>query len=413
MMTELKQLLGALLIALLVVATGCRKEPNEENEQADLSTERFSDDDLTVLQRHLNVEALPPNYANLPLPTHFTDGELAPLDNMPDNNATTDMGAVLGRVLFYDKNLSGNNTISCASCHKQEAGFSDPARLSVGLDGGTTKRNSMSLINARYFQGKRFGWDEKAATLEEFVLLPIQDHVEMNMELPVLESKLAQLEYYPILFRNAFGSEEVTSDRIAKALAQYIRSIVSYSSKFDEGMALTNNPLVAEGIPDFPNYTELEKHGQRLFFSNTDDQANCLYCHGSPAMTIPEGDNDQAKNNGLALVYQDQGKGAVTGQASDNGKFKVPTLRNIALTAPYMHDGRFQTLEEVIDHYADGVQQHPSLHFRLSVVDDGPPGGIPTKHDWNADDKAALVAFLHTLTDQKVTTDPKYSDPFR
>lgn len=416
-MLKLKVVQEIFLVAILFLVVGCSKEsnlnddPNSEVENP-FETTMPTGNDLAILQQYLDLPEVPFNYADLSLPSHFTDGELDPIDNMPDDNLTTDMGATLGRVLFYDKNLSANNTISCASCHQQAAGFSDPNQLSIGLDGGQTSRNSMSLINVRYYQTGRFGWDEKAVNLEEFVLMPIQDHVEMNMDLTTLETKLQELEYYPILFRNAFGDEEVTSEGIAKALAQYIRSIVSFDTKFDEGMALTGNPLVAEGIPLFPNYTTQEQLGQQIFFSGTEHRANCLYCHGSPAMTVPEGEDDMAKNNGLALVYQDNGKGEITGLASDNAKFKVPSLRNITLTAPYMHDGRFQTLEEVIDHYSDGVQQHPNLHFRLSVVDDGPPGGIPTKLNLTQEEKDALIAFLKTLDDQSITTDEKYSNPF-
>lgn len=412
-MEKSKRILKAFMFALMALTVGCDKEETGDDDFIDLSAEQFSEEDLTVLQNFLNLSASPHNYANPPLPSHFTDGELDPMDNMPDDNPTTNMGATLGRVLFYDKQLSANNTISCASCHQQAASFSDPAQFSEGLNGGRTKRNSMSLVNVRYYQTGRFAWDERAASLEEMVLLPIQDHVEMDMDLTTLETKLARLEYYPILFKNAFGDEEVTSKRVAQALAQYIRSIVSYKTKFDEGMALTGNPFVAEGIPLFPNYTPEERLGQQIFFSGTEHRANCLYCHGSPAMTVPEGENDMAKNNGLELSYKDNGKGAVTGNAQENAKFKVPTLRNIELTAPYMHDGRFQTLEEVIDHYSDGVKQHPNLHFRLSIVDDGPPGGIPTELDLDQREKDALVAFLKTLTDKSILTDKKYSDPFR
>lgn len=412
-MEKLKRILKAFMFATLALMVGCDKEETGDDNFTDLSAEQFSEEDLTVLQNFLNLSASPPNYANPPLPSHFTDGELDPIDNMPDDNSTTNMGATLGRVLFYDKQLSANNTISCASCHQQAASFSDPKQFSEGLNGGQTKRNSMSLVNVRYYQTGRFAWDERAASLEEMVLLPIQDHVEMDMDLTTLETKLAQLEYYPILFKNAFGDEEVTSKRVAQALAQYIRSIVSYKTKFDEGMALTGNPFVAEGIPLFPNFTPQEQLGQQIFFSGTEHRANCLYCHGSPAMTVPEGENDMAKNNGLELSYKDNGKGAVTGNTEENAKFKVPTLRNIELTAPYMHDGRFKTLEEVIDHYSDNVKQHPNLHFRLSIVDDGPPGGIPTELDLDQREKDALVAFLKTLTDKSILTDRKYSDPFR
>lgn len=403
------------LLSLLLLGS-CDREEVMEAPPVSNSSSQFSAADLAILNRTLNLDATPFNYANPNLPTHFTDGELEPLDNTPDDNPVTDMGATLGRVLFYDPQLSANNTISCASCHQQAAGFSDPDRFSKGFQGGLTKRNSMSLINSRYYQGGRFNWDEKAATLEKQVVLPITDHVEMGMDLGELERKLQQLDYYPVLFRNAFGTEQVTSTHLAKALAQFVRAILSYRTKWDEGLVQAGNPRPEEGMPLLPNLNTKERLGQDIFF-NGRKGATCLYCHGTAALVAPEGETegftDFAKNNGLALLYQDKGKGALTGNPAENGKFKVPSLRNVALTAPYMHDGRFQTLEEVVDHYSDGVVQHPNLHFRLSIVDDGPPGGIPMKLELTQAEKEALVAFLHTFTDDKLTRDPKYSDPFR
>ncbi|MEM9545604.1 MAG: cytochrome c peroxidase [Bacteroidota bacterium] len=421
-MTRSKRITVILLMAITALTIGCQKEQEylpgfdedvDVDMDVDIDVNAFSEEDMRILQNSLNISSNPYNYAELSLPSHFTDGELDPMDNMPDDNLTTNMGATLGRVLFYDKNLSKNNTIACASCHQQKHSFSDPNQFSSGLYGGHTTRNSMNLINTRYYQTGRFAWDERAASLEDMVLLPIQDPIEMNMDLKDLEDKLRQIEYYPILFRYAFGNEEVTTNRIANALAQYIRSIVSYNTKFDEGMRLTGNPFVAEGIPLFPNYTPLEKEGQQIFFSGTEHQANCLYCHGGPAMTVPEGEDDMAKNNGLDLIYTDKGKGSITLLSDDNAKFKVPSLRNIEFTAPYMHDGRFKTLEEVIDHYSEGVVQHSNLHFRLSTVDDGPPGGPPKKLFLSQYEKDALIAFLKTLSDEDIITDKKYSNPFK
>ena len=407
------------LLLVLLVFSGCRKDEVEPEAVGTFSTESFSAEDLAILEPTLDLSATLYNYAQPDLPPNFRDEEqLAEFDNTPSTNPVTDMGATLGRVLFYDVNLSANNTISCASCHQQSAGFADNARFSTGLNGQQTRRNTMSLVNSRYYQSGRFGWDERAATLEAFALLPVQDHVEMGMELGALEAKLQQLDYYPVLFRNAFGSETVTASGVAKALAQYVRSIVSYNSKYDEGMRQAGYPHFEDEEPPLPNFSAEETLGKDIFFSNTDHEAHCFYCHSTPAMIAPGNGNvnledDFAKNNGLELVYADNGKGEVTGISGDMAKFKVPSLRNIALTAPYMHDGRFQTLEEVIDHYSDGVQQHPSLHFRLSTVDDGPQGGVPRKQNFTDAEKEALIAFLNTLTDATVVTDPKFSNPFK
>ena len=396
-----------LLLSLVAFLSSCGRHDMEDFEPDFLGSSKFTEADLAVLNNTLNLSSSPFNYANPPLPEHFTTGELEFLDNTPENNPTTDMGATLGRVLFYDKNLSVNNSISCASCHQQAFGFSDPDRFSTGFNGGKTRRNSMSLINSRYYERGEFGWDEKAATLEEFVLMPVKDHVEMGMELPQLETKLRQLDYYPVLFRNAFGDENITSDRVAKALAQFVRSILSYNSKFDKGIAAAGYPEVGDGMPFLPNLTPQEKLGQDIFF-NGRKEATCQYCHGSANLVI-----DTARNNGLQTTYQDKGKGGITGVSTQNGTFKVPSLRNIALTAPYMHDGRFQTLEEVVDHYSDNVQPHPNLHFRLSTIDDGPLGSPPQKLNLTQMEKDALVAFLKTFTDPTVSSDEKYSDPFR
>ncbi|MDP3927502.1 MAG: cytochrome-c peroxidase, partial [Bacteroidota bacterium] len=221
------------------------------------------------LNRGLNLPETPFNYANLVLPNYFTTdvpgsplpGSINGTDNTPANNPVTNDGATLGRVLFYDRNLSANARISCASCHKQEKGFSDEAILSAGFNGGATSRHSMTLINARYYQRGRFFWDERAATLEEQVLMPFQDSVEMGMTLDQVVSKVKEQAFYPNLFQKAFGSSEINADKIALSLAQFVRSIVSYSSKYDEGRARVQNPGA-----NFPNFTAEENQGKNLFF---------------------------------------------------------------------------------------------------------------------------------------------------
>ncbi|RNC85699.1 MAG: cytochrome-c peroxidase [Balneola sp.] len=395
-----------ILLLLTCFLFSCADEILVEDEG--FESTQFTEAEMVVLNKALNLDATPFNYSNIQLPKHYRSSEANESDNTPENNPITDMGATLGRVLFYDKNLSANNTISCASCHEQSAAFSDPRKFSIGLNGETTRRNSMTLINSRFYENQAFFWDERAVTLEEQVLLPIQDHIEMGMDLKELENKLQNLEYYPILFQHAFGSSEVTSEHISKALSQFTRSIVSFNSKFDEGFIAAGFPEDEEQMPDFPNFTAKENLGMDIFYRGRNG-GTCLYCHGTPQHV-----NDIAKNNGLDLSYLDNGKGEVTGISGDDALFKVPSLRNIAKTAPYMHDGRFETLREVVDHYSDNVQDHPNLNFRLKTLDDGEEGVAEVlRLGLNEEEKEALVAFLHTLTDEKVLTDEKYSNPFK
>jgi cytochrome c peroxidase len=329
------------------------------------------------------------NYASPVLPPSFAVPPITAQDNTPAGNLTTDNGATLGRVLFYDKRLSLNHTVSCASCHQQAHGFSDPAQFSRGFAGGLTDRNSMGLAHARWYQRQRFFWDERAATLEVQVLQPIQNAVEMGMTLPALQTRLAAEPFYQDLFTRTFGSAQVTSDRIARALAQFVRSIVSVQSKYDTGAA-----------QNFANFTPQEIQGRQLFLSN---RTNCAVCHGTDNF-VP---GPAINNNGLENPYVDKGVGRVSGRPQDEGLFKVPSLRNIELTGPYMHDGRFSTLEQVIEHYNIGVVNHPNLSPPLRT-----PQGQPRRLNLTNAEKAALVAFLKTLTDTNLATDPKYSDPF-
>lgn len=374
---------------------------NSDEEYTDITEDVVNEDttgggltDDQILAQTLNLPANSFNYANILLPGHFLDNQLQQEDNTPNNNPITNAGATLGRVLFYDTKLSANNTVSCASCHVQANGFSDPNTLSIGFEGGLTGRNSMGLSNAKFYQNGRFFWDERAATLEDQVLMPIQDEVEMGLTLDELVSKVAAEEYYEILFTRAFGDATVTSDRISRAMAQFIRSMVSYESRFDQGMAQVNNPG-----QNFPNFTPSENLGKNLFFSN---RTRCNDCHDTNAMV-----GDAPRNNGLDAILTDFGVGGVTGNNNDNGEFKVGSLRNIELTAPYMHDGRFETLGEVIDHYDDGVQNSPDLDNRLRVQ-----GGQVRRLNLTPAERQALIDFLLTLTDNNFITDEKYSDPF-
>jgi cytochrome c peroxidase len=328
-----------------------------------------------------------------PLPAHFLTTAITQQDNTPADNPITDAGATLGRVLFYDKRLSLNQTISCASCHQQANGFSDSRRLSLGFAGGQTDRNSMGLANARWYQRRAFFWDERAANLEAQILQPIQNAVELGLTLPTLVARLGAEPFYAPLFSAAFGSAEVTADRISRAVAQFIRAIASTRTKYDEGVAA-----------NFTNFTAEENLGRRLFTGATGN-ATCAQCHSTDNF-VP---GPRIDNNGLENPYLDKGLGALTGRAQDEGIFKVPSLRNIALTAPYMHDGRFPTLEAVVEFYNSGIVNHPNLSPPLRTR---PPGQGPLRLNLTAAEKAALVAFLKTLSDTRLVTDPRFSDPF-
>ena len=339
------------------------------------------------------------NYAAPVLPASFQVNPILGQDNTPANNPTTDLGATLGRVLFYDKRLSTNQTVSCSSCHQQAHGFSDPRRFSVGYDGSVGTRNSMGLNNARWYQRRNFFWDERAATLEDQVLMPIQNPIEMGMTLEALTSRLAAEPFYTNLFAITFGSPGIATNRISRALAQFVRSIVSTASKYDTG--ISNN---------FANFTAQEDLGRRIFLGQVrnlpNPAATCAACHGTDNF-VP---GPAINNNGLELPIVDRGLGAITGLTTDDGKFKVPSLRNIELTAPYMHDGRFTNLEQVVEFYNSGVVDNPNLSPPLRVP--GPGGGGVLRLNLSDAQKAALVAFLKTLTDTTLAGDAKFSDPF-
>jgi cytochrome c peroxidase len=346
--------------------------------------------DQPAVARTLKLPETPYRYADLGLPAHFQTELVQRFDNTPADNPVTDHGATLGRVLFYDTRLSANNKVSCASCHQQKHAFVDPNRFSKGFEGKLTDRHAMSLVNLRYVARDRFFWDERAGTLEETVLKPIQNKVEMGQDLNRLVKLLARDEHYPGLFKKAFGDDKVTRERIGKALAQFLRALVSCRSKYDAGLAKVNSVR-----DDFPNFTVQENRGKALFVNN------CAICH----LPFPDVNFHMIApaNNGLDADHKgpDGGVGDVTLNGRHVGLFKSPSLRNVEHTAPYMHDGRFDTLEKVIDHYSKGVKDHPNLDPRMRRL------------NFTDSEKAALLAFLRTLTDRQFLTDPKYSDPFR
>ncbi len=364
-----------------------------------------------------NLPVIPFNYSNIQFPDTFTDYVFG-FNNTPTDNPITDHGVTLGRILFYDVNMSVNNTISCASCHLQEFGFSDNKVKSEGFDGGATFRNSMGFANAGFYSAENFFWDHRAATLEDQVLMPIQDQVEMGMTLEGLVEKIGALDYYNPLFENAFGSNQVTTDKISKALSQFVRSIYSFNSKYDEGIEVTKNIFI-----DFPNFTAQENLGKDIFNGKLTPEAigTCVTCHLPNAVPlhfeqpIPEGANQvifsgaEPDNIGLDIDInvEDNGVGANLDILSLYGHFKSPSIRNIEVTGPYMHDGRMETLEEVVEHYSTEVLPHPYLSAHMKDSE-----GDPRHLDLTPEESAALVAFMKTLTDHVLLNDEKFSDPF-
>ena len=331
--------------------------------------------------------------ATAPLPRHFTSGPagfptVLSTDNTPRDNAITDAGATLGRVLFYDRLLSANRTQSCGSCHQQALGFTDAARVSVGVTGATGEYHAPALGNARFYSRGRFFWDERAATLEAQVLLPVSNPVEMNLPLEEMRTRITAAPYYAALYRAAFGTPEVTLDRTARALAQFVRALRSTTARYDRAVAA---PPAPGGAPNFAAiFSAQELRGQQLFAGT----AGCARCHATHAQVL-----DAPANTGLDATITDEGAG--------EGRFKAPSLRNVAVRGHFMHDGRFTTLEQVVDFYDHGVQPNPSLDLRLRG-----PDGRPRRLGLSVTDKAALVAFLKTLTDEQLLTDVRYSNPF-
>ncbi|MDI1311529.1 MbnP family protein [Prosthecobacter sp.] len=323
--------------------------------------------------------------APLPAGTHALTPAMTqrfPQVQLPADNPLTQEGVALGRQLFHDTRLSVNQTQSCASCHDQAHAFADARRFSPGAQQQQGRRNAMPLFNLAWQQS--FFWDGRAATLREQVLMPIQDAHEMNETLPKVIAKLSADAECTQAFAKAFGSAQITSERVAKALEQFLLTLVSQESRFDRAVR-----KVAE-------LTESEKRGLQLFVTEFDPKrglrgADCFHCHGGTLFV-----SQSFASNGLELAEDDLGRMAVTQNAADRGKFKTPSLRNVARTAPYMHDGRFTTLEEVVEHYSSGVQRNATLDPNLAKH---PEGGIQL----TTQEKADLVAFLKTLTDESFT----------
>lgn len=389
-----KILLFSAVATLIFIAAACQKEtPNFEYYY-------YAPEDVEVLNQHLDVPTESVYDYDVNLPNHLLGFGVAGVFIANHDRAT------LGRVLFYDEDLSKDRTISCASCHNQSRAFSDNKAFSDGIEGRQTARNSQplgSIVNfAAYYGVDRFGsnsiqffWDERAGTVMDQCRETFANPNEMGMKMNEIVERVKEKEFYSILFKKAYGNALINEENVLNALAEFINSMGSFNSKYDQ--VFSKEAPGRKVTDDFAGFSQLENQGKRLY------QQNCASCHGQ-SISRPQ---VLMAHNGIEIRNNDNGKGNHTGRSSDDGLFKVHTLRNIALTAPYMHDGRFATLDEVLDHYSHGIQSHPNLGSQLK------DGTQPKKMNFTDTEREALKAFLHTLTDESFLADVKYSDPFK
>ncbi|MGB6267596.1 MAG: cytochrome c peroxidase [Olleya sp.] len=320
----------------------------------------------------------------LEIPLLFEEKLIDPI--IPLNNPLTVEGVALGKRLFFDNILSANNSKACASCHLPQNAFSDPNQFSTGVSGQTGNRNSMPLFNLAWNFDDKYFWDGHALGLEQQALEPVIDANELgNTSWTTVEEKLNNHPEYPLLFNQAFGTSNITKDLVTKAIAQFERIIISGNSKFDKFL---NGQATL---------TPQEQNGFDVFMDEA--RGDCFHCHGNP--NNPLWTNNQFHNNGLDVTFTDLGLGEVTGNPNDNGKFRSPSLRNLAYTAPYMHDGRFATLDEVIEQYSTGLQASSTIDPLMKKVSQG---GV----NLSTQDKADLKAFLLSLSDPSFINNPAF-----
>lgn len=353
-------------IAVLTLFSACKKEEN-----------------------NTTTTETKPQYSNAP---YVLEHAGLPAPKIPADNKLTLEGVKLGRMLFYEKSMSKDGSQSCASCHQQVDAFTDIRKFSIGVEKKPGKRQAMAIFNMAWHK-PGFFWDGRAEKLREQALMPIQDPLEMNETLPNVINKLKVQKRYTDQFIRAFGDENITEKRLGLALEQFMMSIVSNNSKYD--LSLVGKAQL----------TASEKRGKELFFKEYDPVnkiagGECFHCHAGPNFT-----NSKFMNNGLDAEadFKDLGRFDVTKKASDKAKFKVTSLRNIALTPPYMHDGRFKTLEEVIEHYNTGVKKSSTVDHLLQY-------NLNPGLKLSPQDVKDLVAFLHTLTDESLKTNEKYTE---
>lgn len=329
-------------------------------------------------------------------PTLYKFEKIRYFPEMPKSqmNPVTNEGVKLGRLLFYDTILSENYTFSCGSCHKQKFAFSDsPNQFSKGVNGEPLDRNTMSLYNLAWYPS--MFWDGRATSIENQVFFPVRAHNEMNLNWSIAEERVKNSNFYKPLFKKAFGDNKIDSIKISFAIAQFERTLISSNSKFDQVLR-GEKYLTAD-----------EYEGYSLI--NDQTKGDCLHCHTTDGNGL--GTTLKFSNNGLDNYtnesdYSDKGLASYTNQSKDIGKFKIPSLRNVGITAPYMHDGRFKTLEEVLDFYSVGVNQSYNVDSKMGFSHQG--GANLTESE-----KEKIISFLLTLTDSVFITNPKYSSPYK
>jgi len=371
----------SLTIFIILSITACSKKDGCTDPLAiNFNSDASKDDGSCVYKTSGPISAA------LQIPTLFAQTILAPL--IPSNNPQTIEGVSLGRKLFFDPLLSGDGTLACASCHSPEFSFTDSSQFSTGITMVQGNRNSMTIFNAAWNWNEKFFWDGRASNLENQAFKPVVNPIEMNNTWPNAVANLQADPNYPGLFNAAFGTYTIDSSLVTMALAQFERTLISANSRFD-------NFLMGQIA-----LTPQELSGFNIFMD--ENGGDCFHCHGSASNPLWT-DND-FHNNGLDATFLDLGLGAITGNLADNGKFKTPSLRNLAYTAPYMHDGRFKTLDEVIDHYSTGLTNSSTIDPLLKYIGQGGVQLTPTE-------KANLKAFLLSLSDPNFITNPAFQDP--
>lgn len=378
----MKKIVYIFIIGFLGISffSSCRKK-GCTNPDADNYDPKAKVDDGTCICCSDKVKVATPYTLNIPI---LFDEKL-PDPNIPADNPLTVEGIALGKKLFYETLLSGDNSQACASCHAPSTAFTDTNRFSIGIDNIAGTRNAMPIMNMAFNYQDKFFWDGRSIGLEAQAFEPVTNPIEMHDTWPNAVSKLQAHPDYPAMFKAAFGTEIIDSVLVSKAIAQFERILISGESKFDKYLRFETSLTISE------------QNGFSIFMN--ENKGDCFHCHGDPNNPLWT-DND-FHNNGLDATFTDNGLGDVTGNPADNGKFKTPTLRNLAFTAPYMHDGRFNTLDEVIEHYSTGLQNSATIDPLMKKVSNGGVNLTPQE-------KADLKAFLLTLTDSSFLTNPAY-----
>ena len=385
-----------LSIIFVLSLSNCTKE------EVKVQYRYFTDDDYKLVSQYLDIPNAPVDYS-INFPSYYSSRPLEFNNGM----------ATLGRALFYDKNLSEDRSISCASCHKQELAFADDLAFSKGVLNRETSRNSLALgsvFSFREYYGSinigrvPFFWDNRASTVQEQSKQTLANDLEMSMNMPEVVERVKEQSFYYPLFRNAFFDATINEETVLNAISEFINSMGTFQSKYDDELEehfQTFRNFNNVGEVSFDGFSQKENQGKSLYVQH------CGSCHGN----INGMPGALSANNGLEMTYTDLGMGDFTNNTSDNGLFKVPTLRNIAKTAPYMHDGRFQTLEEVLEHYSTGIKDFSNLSVQLRENEQF--NAPPKQFNFTEDEKTALIAFFDTFTDDKFLNDEKFSDPFK